>query len=192
MNKDLDIIFIGDSLTFGYGVHKTELWAYNVARELSLSYLNNACNGDTSTGILTRYYNDVIVHSPKTTFLMCGTNDLLMGKKIKSIIDNLEFMIKDSLSSGSQVVIGIPPFIIGEMAEELFSPSSFYKYTEESLPELRAQIISICNKFNVYYIDFYNLTLNNESLYLDGVHLNPEGHRIMFESFLSKFKDILL
>lgn len=186
-----DIIFIGDSLTFGYGVHTNELWAYNVTRELSLTSLNKACNGDTSTGILTRYYNDVIKYNPKTVFLMCGTNDLLMGKKTETIINNIEFMIKDCLDINSQIIIGIPPMIIGSMAEELFSPSSFYRYTEENLPILRKCLIDLCNKFKVKYIDFYELTLNRRELYLDGVHFNPKGHTVMFEGFISKFKDFL-
>lgn len=189
--NNIDIIFIGDSLTFGYGVHKESSWVYNLTRELSLSFLNKACNGDTSTGILSRYYNDVIKYNPKNIFLMCGTNDLLMGKKVEDIISNIEFMIKDALQINAQIILGIPPMIIGSMAAELFSPSSFYNYTEEQLPHLQSEILKLCSQFNLPYIDFYEMTWNKKELYLDGVHLNEKGHNLMFENFLEQFKNIL-
>lgn len=182
--NNIDFIFIGDSLTFGYGVHKEQSWVYNIQRELSLSSLNKACNGDTSTGILSRYYRDVINYSPKNIFIMCGTNDLLMGKKTKDIIDNLELMIKDALNINAKIILGIPPNIIGSMAEKLFMPSSFYNYTEEELPHLQSEIINLCSKYNISYIDFYKITWNKRDLYLDGVHLNSKGNDLMFKSFL--------
>lgn len=185
--SNIDIIFIGDSLTFGYGVHENQSWVYNLGRELSLSYLNKARNGDTSTGILSRYYRDVIKYSPRNIFLMCGTNDLLMGKKTKDIIDNLELMIKDALDIDSKIILGIPPMIIGSMAKTLFMPSSFYDYTEEEIPHLQLEIIKLCSKYNIPYIDFYEMTWNKKHLYLDGVHLNVEGHDLMFKNFLQQF-----
>lgn len=190
--NNFNFIFIGDSLTFGYGVHKEQSWVYNLNREFSLSSLNKACNGDTSTGILSRYYKDVIKYSPKKIFLMCGTNDLLMGKKTKDIVDNLEVMIKDALEINSKIILGIPPNVIGSMAEVLFSPSSFYNYTEEELPHLQSEIINLCNKYNVCYIDFYKLTFNRKDLYLDGIHLNSKGHHLMFEQFSQQFSNDFL
>jgi lysophospholipase L1-like esterase len=187
MNSDFDIIFFGDSLTFGYGVPKQNSWAYKVAYELYPSSLNKACNGDTTTSMLSRYYNDVLKYNPSSIFIMCGTNDLLLGRSVTSIIDNIELMIKDAISINSKVIIGLPPKIIGTMANELFSPSHLYDYAEKELLSLKTELITLCEKYELQFINFYDLTLNKDNIYLDGIHLTSLGHELMHKKWLTTF-----
>ena len=49
-----------------------------------------------------------------------------------------------------------PPIIFGDMANDLFCPSSFYTYTEETLAILHEKIIELCDKYSVSYVDFYS------------------------------------
>lgn len=187
MNNDFNIIFFGDSLTFGYGVAKEKSWVFKLTKEHSLSSLNKGCNGDTTTGMLTRYYNDVIAYNPSKIFLMAGTNDLLLGRPLSSIIDNIELMIIDGININSEIIIGIPPKIIGNMANKLFSPSSLYSYAENELINLRNEIINLCTKHNIVFIDFYESTLNRSDVYLDGIHLTDLGHELMYQKALDYF-----
>jgi lysophospholipase L1-like esterase len=187
MNNNFDIIFLGDSLTFGYGVPKQNSWVYKLTQKLSFSSLNKACNGETTTSMLARYYNDVLVHHPSKIFIMGGTNDLLLGRPVFSIIDNIELMIKDGLDINSEMVIGIPPKIIGKMANSLFSPSHLYTYAENELSTLRYEIIKLCTKYKVHFINFYDFTLDKNDIYLDGIHLTSSGHEIMYNEALSHF-----
>lgn len=187
MNNTIDIIFFGDSLTFGYGVPKQNSWVYKLTQKLSLSSLNKACNGDTTPSMLSRYYNDVLIHSPSKIVIMGGTNDLLLGKSVASIIDNIELMIKDALDINAEVIIGIPPIIIGEMANELFSPSQLYTYAENELLTLKTQLIKLCINYKVKFINFYDLTLNKNDIYLDGLHLTSTGHDLMYKEALLYF-----
>ncbi|WP_315081474.1 GDSL-type esterase/lipase family protein [uncultured Clostridium sp.] len=187
MNKHIDIIFLGDSLTFGYGVPKKDSWVYKIQENINFTSLNKGHNGDTSTSILTRYYEDVIKYTPNKIFIMCGSNDLLLGRTVDSIIENIELMIKDALEINSNVIIGIPPSIIGDMANKLFSYSPFYKYAEENLSELKEAIINLAINYNLSYIDFYSITLNNSDIYLDGIHLNSLGNEIMYKNAVSYF-----
>lgn len=187
MNNHFDIIFLGDSLTFGYGVPKQNSWVYKIAHELYSSSLNKACNGDTTTSMLSRYYDDVIKYNPSNVFIMCGTNDLLLGRTVTSIIDNIELMIKDAIDINSKVIIGIPPNIIGSMANELFSPSHLYGYAEKELLTLKTELINLCNKYKLEFINFYDLTLNNTGIYLDGIHLTTLGHELMYKKWLNTF-----
>lgn len=188
MNNHFDIIFFGDSLTFGYGVPKQNSWAYKISQKLYPSSLNKACNGDTTTSMLSRYYNDVLKYNPSNIFIMCGTNDLLLGRSVTSIIDNIELMIKDAVSINSKVIIGLPPKIIGSMANELFSPSHLYDYAEKELLTLKTEITNLCEEYNLQYINFYDLTLSND-IYLDGIHLTSLGHEFMFKKWLTTFLD---
>lgn len=187
MNKHIDIIFLGDSLTYGYGVSKKDSWVYKVQTNINKTSLNKGCNGDTSTGMLVRYYEDVISYSPNKIFIMCGSNDLLLGRTVKSIIENINLMIKDALDINAKVIMGIPPLIIGDIANELFSYSPFYDYAEKNLTILRAEIINLCTNYNLSYIDFYSITLNNNDIYLDGIHLNSLGNDIMYKNAISYF-----
>ena len=187
MNNNYDIIFFGDSLTFGYGVPKQNSWAYKIAHELYPSSLNKAYNGDTTTSMLSRYYKDVLKYTPSKIFIMCGTNDLLLGRSVTSIIDNIELMIKDAVNINSKVIIGIPPKIIGRMANELFSPSHLYDYAEKELLTLRTELINLCEKYKLEFINFYDFTLNEDDIYLDGIHLTSLGHELMFKKWLTTF-----
>lgn len=188
MNNDLDIIFFGDSLTFGYGVSKEKSWVYKTSHELNLKYINKGKNGDTTSAMLARYSTDALSYKPSSVFIMGGTNDLLCGRDVDYIIDNIEIMIKDALSIKSKVIIGIPPVIIGYMADELFCPSSFYIYAEKELPDLHDRLINLCEKYEVTYVDFYSLPLKKEDLFIDGIHLNPAGNDIMFNNAVKYFK----
>ena len=189
MTTSFDIIFFGDSLTFGYGVPKQNSWVYKINQEFSFLSLNKACNGDTTTSMLSRYYNDVLIHNPSKIFIMCGTNDLLLGRSVISVIDNIELMIKDALNINSKIIIGIPPKIIGKMANKPFSPSHLYTYAENELLTLKNELIKLCNKYELKFINFYDLTLNKDYIYLDGIHLNSLGHELMFQKWLATFNE---
>ncbi|SFC34203.1 GDSL-type esterase/lipase family protein [Clostridium uliginosum] len=187
MTKNIDLIFFGDSLTFGYGVPKKDSWVYKIQQSTALSTLNKGCNGDTTPSMLSRYYNDVLIYTPHKIFIMCGSNDLLMGKKVSTIIENLELMIKDAIEINSEVIIGLPPSIIGTMANKLFCPSPFYDYAEKKMLQLNEAITNLCINYNLSYIDFYSLTLNNKDIYLDGLHLNSHGNYLMYKKALPYF-----
>ena len=187
MSNNFDIIFFGDSLTLGYGVPKQNSWVYKLTQNFSFSSLNKACNGDTTTSMLSRYYNHVLIHYPSKIFIMGGTNDLLLGRPVSSIIDNLEIMIKDGMNINSEIIIGIPPKIIGQMANALFSPSHLYAYAETELLSLKDELIKLCINYEIQFINFYDLTINENDVYLDGIHLTSLGHELLYKEALRYF-----
>ena len=179
-------VFIGDSLTFGYGVPKNQSWVYKLSTILQSEVINRGINGDTTPSMLNRFYEDVSSKRPKYTFIMGGTNDLLSGRPIDSILANISEMINESKSINTEIYIGIPPYIIKEMATELFIPSPFYSYCERALPTLRSELIKLCENNSIKYLDFYNLTVNNldKNIFLDGIHLNFLGNTLLFNEAL--------
>ena len=132
MNNNFDIIFFGDSLTFGYGVPKQNSWVYKLTQKFSFSSLNKACNGDTTTSMLSRYYNDVLIHCPAKIFIMGGTNDLLLGRSVASIIDNLEIMIKDGININSEIIIGVRLKLLGKWLMHSFHLLTYMLMQKES------------------------------------------------------------
>ncbi|MGL4570247.1 MAG: SGNH/GDSL hydrolase family protein [Clostridium sp.] len=181
------VVLLGDSLTFGYGVSKKDSFAYKIGESLNnVTILNKGINGDTTSSMLSRYFNDVIKNSPSTIFIMGGTNDLLSGRNVDYIIKNIELLIKEGLECKANIVVGIPPIILRSMAENLFMESNYYKNCEESLPILRNELINLNKKYPFKYVDLYELTKNhiNERIFLDGIHLNALGNDLIFKAIV--------
>ncbi|PRR83198.1 GDSL-type esterase/lipase family protein [Clostridium vincentii] len=181
MNKTF--ILFGDSLVSGYGVDFKDSWANCLSSFLHIPILNKGINGDTTASMLNRFYIDVSLNIPYELFIMGGTNDLLCGRTVSSIVSNIEEMIKESKCT---TYIGIPPFVVKETAEKIFMPSTLYTHCEDSLPLLRTELIKLCTKYSLDYVDFYVLTNNNldKNIYIDGIHLNELGHALMLKEFL--------
>ncbi|WP_291707808.1 GDSL-type esterase/lipase family protein, partial [Clostridium sp.] len=147
---------------------------------------NKGINGNTTTDMLNRFTEDVTMLSPKAIFIMGGTNDLLSNRPLVQITENIELMLKEALTKTNNIFIGIPPKIIKEDAYRLFMASPTYDYCESNLPKLREELIKLCNNYKVKYIDFYNmsLSLNSSEIFIDGIHFNEEGHKLLFNEFL--------
>ena len=190
MNSN-NFIFIGDSLTFGYGVPKNKCWIelfkkYSLSSNMNFSIINKGINGNTTTDMLNRFTEDVTMLNPKSVFIMGGTNDLLSNRPLNSILDNIELMLKEALTKTNNIFIGIPPRIIKEDAYKLFMPSSTYDYCETNLPKLREGLIKRSKNYQIKYIDFYNMSLilDQKEIFLDGIHFNEKGHKLIFNEFI--------
>lgn len=182
-----NFVFIGDSLTFGYGVKKEDGFVYNLKKHLDFNIINKGLNGDITVSMLERFHRDVILNNPKCIFIMGGTNDLLLGRTVSSIVENICEMVGEALAKTQNVYIGIPPCIIPEKACALFSPSELYSYCNKSLPILREEFIKLSASKNIHYIDYYKITLENlnNNIYLDGIHLNSKGNKLMLITTLN-------
>ena len=183
-----NFVFLGDSLTFGYGVSKKDCWVTLFENNTNLNVINKGINGSTTTDMLVRFDKDVLTFTPDKTFIMGGTNDLLSNRALSSILSNIELMIKDLKSINSSIIVGIPPDIIVEDAYRLFMPSSTYDYCKKLLPTLREKLITLCTNYDCDYVDFYSLTKNNiqNNIYIDGIHLNSKGQQLMLNEFLNR------
>ena len=187
MNKQL--ILFGDSLVSGYGIPKKHSFAHMLSDFLPIDVFNYGINGDSTVNMLFRFYEDVICKKPDYIFIMGGTNDLLLGRHLTSIIDNIEELILDSLKITSNIYIGIPPTIKKEMAQNLFMSSPFYDYCHKNLPVFKTLLIELCSKYDIPYMDFYSITLKNykNNIFSDGIHLNSFGNILLFKEFTRIF-----
>lgn len=186
-----NFIFIGDSLTFGYGINKNKSWIGKLtdtrfSKNENLKIINKGINGNTTTDMLNRFSEDVSVLSPSYVFIMGGTNDLLSNREVSLIISNIELMIKETLTITKDIYLGIPPSIIKEDAYKLFMPSLTYDYCEKTLPILRDELIRLSKIYNIYYIDFYTSTNNRKDIFIDGIHFNEVGHDLLYNLFLNE------
>lgn len=181
----MKFVCIGDSLTFGYGVSKKNSWIELTRSELNLDLINKGVNGDTTAGMLSRSYKDVIENSPDYVIIMGGCNDFMCDRSLDLVTSNLSELAEESLKHNIVPIIGIEPLLSALIARERWSRNLNYENINSTQSSYRNWIITFCNENNINYIDFqkcFELSLKNkfpEELYIDGVHPTPFGHKLM-------------
>lgn len=194
----MKIVCIGDSLTFGYGVFKNECWVNLIKNKLKLDIINKGTNGDTTAGMLSRSYVDVIQLKPTHVIIMGGCNDFMCGRKLNYVENNLEELLKEALHYNIVPIIGIEPPIDPILAEKKWSGDVDYNSINNIEYAYREWIIILCSKLGVNFVDFYKCfkeALENKSprdLYVDGLHPTSLGHKLMYEYVIDVFQAMKL
>ena len=110
------LICIGDSLTFGYGVHLSQRWTRLCAQETGWELVNEGINGDTTGGMLARMQGGVLAELREGglgadrpyVLLMGGSNDVFYSGSDAAARGNMGAMIHQLFSVGVLPMVGIP------------------------------------------------------------------------------------
>ena len=117
------MVCIGDSLTEGTDIPTGHTWPALVANALGIDVINCGIGGDTTTGMLSRFYPEVVDTKPAFVFIMGGTNDLWWNWEVNTILGNLFSMIVQARHYGIAPVIGLPiPVNVTAARANDFSP----------------------------------------------------------------------
>ncbi|EJO5349491.1 lipase [Clostridium botulinum] len=190
----MKIICIGDSLTFGYGVNRNYCWVTLLKNILQSEVINKGVNGDTTTGILTRSYEDILKNKATHTIILAGTNDFLLGRSLEAVEKNLNLIINECIENNITPIIGIPLEIEISMAQKIWTSDLDYLTVNNKLIDYRNYILNICKQNNFKYIDFFSAIRDHKpkceacELFVDGIHPTSLGHRIMFNTAYEIFK----
>lgn len=190
MNKG-EIVCIGDSLTEGYGVDKTQCWCDLLAEELGIEIINSGISGDTTGGMLARFHEMVIRHQPGHVIIMGGTNDLWLNLPYNLIIANIMAMTRYARHHGIVPVIGVPTPFFFQSKTQREEDNLFIGEAEHSkrIGEYQKILKNFAQNDGWQCINFGagftpDLVLN------DGLHPNKQGHILMKENASVMF-DIL-
>jgi len=175
------IVCIGDSLTAGYGVKTNCRWSNLLGNTLPIELINAGISGDTTAGMLARFYEMAIKHKPNYIIITGGTNDIWLNLTDNTIIGNILAMTRYAKHHNIIPIIGIPtPF---------FNQGHF---TDESLfidtPCLSKRIHSFQKTLKQFAIDDqqncidFALEMTPELFLKDGLHPNEKGHTVMTEN----------
>lgn len=176
----MNIVCIGDSLTFGYGIRKIDSWCSLLDNIPSFNVINKGINGDSSVGILSRFYEDVLTLTPSLCIIMCGSNDILANRSVRSILDNVHLMVEDCKTQGIIPLIMSPPKIYSTLATKLWSNNINYDIINSNLEILSNELSSYCTFQNIKFIDIYNLLPYKKIYFTDGLHISEEGNRYIY------------
>jgi Lysophospholipase L1 and related esterases len=192
----MKIVCIGDSITYGYGVFRAQCWAELVQNKLNISIINKGINGDTTAGMLSRSYIDVIKNAPTHVIIMGGCNDLIANRSLNMIQDNITELVKESIDYNIIPIIGIEMPIDKTLAERKWSESPDYDRINSLIEDYRKWILKFSSENNIPCIDFYSCLKENlknknpKELYIDGLHPTVLGHKLMAECAVDVFNSI--
>jgi acyl-CoA thioesterase-1 len=177
------IVFLGDSLTAGYGIEKSQAVPALVQQRLDAEgyryeVVNAGVSGDTSAGGLSRLdwslQGDVDI-----LVIELGANDGLRGLPVPAMKRNLAEIIERAEMRGITVVL------TGMEAP----PNYGAAYTTE----FRQAYRDLARQYDVVFMPFYldgvagDRTLNIQ----DGIHPNPEGARIIEQAMWRVLEPLL-
>lgn len=170
------ILFYGDSLTAGYGLSPEEAFPALVEKKLNqdekkVRVVNAGLSGETSAGGLTRL--DWVIRQHIDVFVLeLGANDGLRGLPLEQTQKNLQQIIDRVKAKFPNVKI----VIAGMMVPPNMGPEYTTKF-RKIFPDL-------AKKNNATLIPFLLQDVaGNERLNIeDGIHPNPEGHKIVAEN----------
>jgi len=183
----LKIVCIGDSLTYGYRLRRSQVWTRLIEDKYSVKVLNKGINGDSTGGMLARFYRDVVENKPSNVFIMGGANDLIMEVPLNVIKSNISTMVHQARGNLITPIIGTQLLTEPEMASEEWSNITDFNRVNRELLELREWIIEFSNNFDVKIVDFcgeLHKRINEDNkyeIYLDGLHLTPKGNEMMLD-----------
>ncbi|HEY8891520.1 MAG TPA: GDSL-type esterase/lipase family protein [Clostridium sp.] len=188
----MKIICLGDSLTCGYQLKKKDSWPFMLEEETKMQVVDKGIPGDTTTGMLSRFYRDVIDEKPTHTIIMGGTNDLVYGIPLSIIKGNLSSLVFQAYHYNIMPVLGIPIPIVLSIAKENFQFTQNFEEVNEKLVECRDWIIKFAALSNCKVIDFYKefkakqTNQGKVEYYKDGVHPTIEGNKKMKKTVISE------
>jgi acyl-CoA thioesterase-1 len=177
------VVFLGDSLTAGYGLARDEsvpaLIAARLVRErLPYEVVNAGVSGDTSAGGLSRL-NWSIQGDVAVLVIELGANDGLRGLPVSALKSNLNTIITRAKARGITVLL------TGMEAPPNFGAA----YTSE----FRAVFHDLARTHKVAFLPFYlQGVAGNPALNIaDGIHPNAAGARIVADAIWAVLQPLL-
>ena len=171
------IVFLGDSLTAGYGVESQEAFPALLSPLLSargydeIKLINAGISGSTTASALSRlkWFQRA---KPDILFLALGANDGLRGLSLTAMMAHLDDTIKTALSSGMVVILAgmeIPP-----------------NYGPDYTRQFREVFPALAAKYPIVFMPFLLKDVAGISEYnqADGIHPNKAGHVIVATNVL--------
>jgi len=179
------LVFLGDSLTAGFGVERSEAFPSLIAEKIRAAGLpfeveNAGLSGDTSAGGLRRI--DWLLQRPIDVLVVeLGANDGLRGLDLKSMKANLQAIIDKAKAKNPAVKIvlagmQVPPNLGAEYA------SGFQRVFNELARENNAVLIPFLLE---------GVGGHRELNQADLIHPNPAGHRIVADLVWRTLEPIL-
>ncbi len=189
-------VCLGDSITRGYGVGPRESWISLLNTQEQI-FINKGVNGDTTGGMLARFYSDAVIERPNYVLLEGGLNDFMAGASEMLPQSNYYAMVHQAFHYNMiPVVCTCLPFD-PSAARAGWSQLTDFDLVKERYEALRHWLFQLCHAYDLFCLDFYGefekvLSQNpGKNFFIDGIHPTAQGHSIMADiagTFFRNFK----
>lgn len=175
-----DIVFLGDSLTEGYGVAQEAAFPQLIqkkiiADKLDWKVISSGSSGSTSASTLSRL-KWVTKNKPEYVLILMGSNDGLRGLKIEETEKNLSEALQWANENKIKVILG-----------QLYVPPNYGKEYFKKFSDLYPRL---AKKYNVKLAPFLlDQVAGVPSLnQADAIHPNEKGHEIVANTIFNYLK----
>jgi acyl-CoA thioesterase-1 len=170
------VIFLGDSLTAGYGLPGELAFPSLVADELErrgqpIRVVNAGVSGDTTTGALERL-DWLLKQHPDVLVVGLGANDAFRGQPVERIEANLDEIVRKAKSAGVRVLV------LG-----MRIPTNYGPEYADAFAALYARVAK-AEKVDVMPFLLEGVGGRPELNLDDGIHPNEAGERIVARNVL--------
>lgn len=174
------LIFLGDSLTEGYGVAQEAAFPYLIQQKFKADKSDwvitaSGSSGSTSASTLSRL-KWIAKEKPDVVFILMGSNDGLRGLKVEETEKNLSEAIEWAQKQKIEIILGqlhVPPNY----------GKDYFKKFEEIFPRV-AKKYKI--KLGPFLLD--NVAGISSLNQPDAIHPNEKGHKIVAENLYKYLK----
>lgn len=191
----MKLVCLGDSLTYGYGVPRRDCWVSRAAEATGHTLVNRGVNGDTTGGMLARFGRDVLSQRPDRVLLMGGANDIIFGGGDAPARLNLAAIAHQAAANRIRPMIGLPPPVYAGGIPEPWLALTDYRALVPVFAAYREWLVRFAGTFGFRTVDFAVpglLPPEGHIHYLDGLHPDKEGHRLMAEAAIAALPPVCI
>lgn len=177
------ILFLGDSLTEGYGIQKVHAYPEKIKqllkeKKIETKILNGGVSGSTTASGKSRL-KWFLRAKPEIMVLALGANDGLRGIKVSESTKNLKEIIELGRKNNLKILLcgmQVPP-----------------NYGESYAKDFRKMFNELAKEYKLEYMPFLlkDVAGKKELNISDGVHPNEKGHKILAKNILSYLEKLL-
>jgi len=174
------IVFLGDSITAGYGVESNQAFPYLIneywtENNIPFKAKNEGVSGDTTTDVLSRL-DSVLTDDVYMVFLEVGANDAFAKTDVGVIKDNIKAIVKKIQDREIKVVL---------MAMDL--PTVFYLKDADYVKSFAVIYEEIGKELDVPVMpSLVEKNENKSELWQeDRIHPSVKGHELLAKNVLS-------
>lgn len=180
------VMFLGTSLTDGYGLERDEAYPARVQEKidsagLAWEVVNAGVSGEKSAGALQRLRGWLIRQPFDVLVVETGANDMLQGTDLDSLRANLQAIVDTVRSARPQARI----ILVGMLA----APNLGRPYVER----FNAIYPEVARENGLAFVPFLleGVAAERELNLADGIHPNPRGHRVIAGTVWRELEPVL-
>ncbi len=188
----MKLIALGDSITYGYGIHPSQKWTTLLSQSCHIDVENHGINGDTTGGMLARlqqilapYRSDSSLSTQgHVVLVMGGGNDIFYSNSSSEAKNNIGAMVNQIANLGLHPMVGIAPAMVPQDIPSSWGTVVQFDRAVIAMAHFDGWQREFCTSFDVDFVDFSGDFLSPEGqpkrhLFLDGIHPNEEGQQLM-------------